>query len=158
MIIKCPHAHVNLKLIIHLDSLALIMTGDKVFLAVAFSILTVIVLYEIIYIFFFKDEKKKKIEGDGDLKAAAAVESGTAVVVQPKPLGYSEPSTHKYEMCPSPVIALPETTERTAVPEPQSTATPIHVTPLEPAEVIHTPLPRKNSFPKAPTIVVSSEV
>ena len=157
MIIKCPHAHVNLKLIIPTDSLALIMTGDKVFLAVAFSILTVIVLYEIIYIFFFKDEKKKKIEGDGDMKAAAAA---VAVVVQPKPLGYSEPSTHKYEMCPSPVIALPETTERTAVPEPQPqyTATPIHVSPLEPAEVIHTPLPRKNSFPKAPTIVVSSEV
>ena len=157
MIIKCPHAQMNLKLIITLDSLALIMTGDKVFLAVAISILTVIVLYEIIYILFFKDEKKKKIEGDGDLKATA-VESGTAVVVQPKPLGYSEPSTHKYEMCPSPVIALPETTERTSVPEPQSTATSIHVTPLEPAEVIHTLLPRKNSFPKAPTIVVSSEV
>ena len=123
------------------------MTLEKVFLIVAFSILSALAMYEIIYIFFVKGAAERKNKKDEEGPEMMNI-GETAFVVQPKPLGYCEPSAQKYEICPSPVIALPCEVNTPQIP----------IEPSEPTESIHTPHPRKNSVGKAPIIVVSSEI
>jgi len=131
------------------------MTVEQAFLILPISICTALVMYEIAFILFFKTADTNK-RGEGTTGASG--EGLEDVTVQGKPLGYTEPSIKKYEICPTPVFELPE----------YSPLEPFHPvneeidtavgTPVEPAVVIHTPNPRKNSFGKAPIIVVSAEI
>ena len=124
------------------------MTAEQIFLLVSFCVLGTILLYEIVFILFFKDATGNEKKMDSVLKESEDV------LVQPKPLGYTEPSVKNYDICPSPVFELPEEEQST-----QESVVEDQITILESIEVIRTPeQPRKNSFGKAPNIVVSSEI
>lgn len=104
---------------------------------------------------FLKDGAKVAGEtGNGTLRET--------VIVQPKPLGYSEPSVRKFEQCSTPVIEV-----ETGIPSvgnvTVSMSEPIAQTtdyPLEPAQSTTTlaniPLPVEHK--KAPNLVITPPV
>lgn len=129
------------------------MSLEQAFVIVFISAVAALVLYEIIFILYFKDAEKPKVTRE----VVRNVDEDVAV--QSKPLGYTEPSVKKYEICSSPAFELFSEPVHRHHSEPEQTASvPFEFAPLEPSEVIHTPLPRTNSFGMAPNIVVSSEM
>lgn len=120
------------------------MTLESVFLILAISALSLVLIYEVVFILFFNQPFKKA--GKVVEEAAAADED---VIVQPRPLGYSAPPAGKIQQCSTPVFEIPELSNPETNPEME----------VDRVQEVKVPLAqnvRKGSPGKAPTIVVSS--
>ena len=113
------------------------MSFETVFLVLFILATSLLLIYEIVFVLCFKDvtkntENKKKMSVKGVVTED--------VIVQPMPLGYTEPSIRKFEQCTTPVYELPEN-----VPE---------AVPFENENCLVEPAKAENR--KAPILVVTS--
>lgn len=118
------------------------MTLETVFLIVAISCLSLVLIYEIVFILFFNQPVKKS----GKVVEEVADDD---VIVQPRPLGYSAPPAGKIQQCSTPVFEVPEVSNSKTNPE-------MVVDGVQEVKVPLVHNVRKGSAGKAPTIVVSS--
>ena len=113
------------------------MTLESIFLIFIISALILILIYEVVFVLFFKNNSVSESGKEGE----------TDVIFQPRPLGYSAPPAGKIQQCNTPVFVLPDEVQ----------CTEMEVDGVK--EEVKVPLAQKNpqnSSVKAPTIVVSS--
>jgi hypothetical protein len=115
------------------------MTVETILLIFAIVLLVLLLIYEVFFVLCVKDITANKVE----MKTET---DGVDVIVQPRPLGYSEPPSIKIQQCNTPVFELPEVPMSEApVCEDEAKPVPVEVQSI-----------RKNSGGKPPVIVVSS--
>lgn len=117
------------------------MTAESIFLILAISSISLVLIYEIVFILFLNNNNKKDFkEGEEDV---------TDMIVQTRPLGYSAPPPGKIQQCSTPVFKFSEVQATEANP----------VDEVQVQEEIEIPSAKnihKISSGKPPTIVVSS--
>lgn len=83
------------------------MNFETIFLVSALIFVSLILLYEIVFILFFKEAKgASKIKDYNQTTAAAVSGEMEEILVQRKPLGYGEVSSRSFEQCATPVFEL----------------------------------------------------
>lgn len=95
------------------------MSHETIFLVVVISLLSILVIYEIVFILFFK---KVAVSKSTTSEKEVPISESEDILVQPLPLGYSEPSIRKFEQCTTPVFELenPENIPAAVAVEPEN--------------------------------------
>lgn len=107
-VISCPHAWINIRTGLGLPDLLAQMNFETIFLVSALIFVGLVLLYEIIFILFFKNANKATSRVK-EFNQASLTGDMEEILVQRKPLGYGEVSSRSFEQCATPVFELTET-------------------------------------------------